>query len=119
MSNVVRIKGAAELERTFRKMPGDLRTELRQGLQRAAEPVVNQSRAEVAQLDARSAAGIRARVKGASAYVEQRKGRVTGQHPEWGAYQIRVMLRALFARQEQVVKQVESVLDTLGRTHGF
>ena len=101
-------------------MSGSLKDELREGLKKAAEPVRQEAAALFQRYDARSAAGYRVAVRARGVSVEQSRRRTTGQHPEFGALQMRrALLPALASREEQVLRGVENVLDDLARDNGF
>jgi hypothetical protein len=64
--------------------------------------------------------GFRTRVRGGSVFVEQSRGRTTGEHPEFGVLQMeRALLPALSGREDEVTRSLEDMLDTLGRKGGF
>jgi len=121
-SATVRLRGLDDLQRAFSKMsPGDLRKELNRELIEVGKIVAEDARSRFAGISASSAAGFRPRTRGfGSAVVEQRRRRTTGQHPQFGALQMRrALLPALFSKEGEVVKGLEDMLDRLGSSNGF
>lgn len=120
-SSTVRVKGLRELQRDFKRMEGGLNKEVDKALKDAADIVSQDARQRFSSIDARSAAGFRPRVKGfGRAFVEQRRRRTTGKHPEYGALQMRrALLPALNAKQGEVIEKLDDMLARLGGDHGF
>jgi hypothetical protein len=117
----VKVKGLRELDRAFKSMSADLRKELRHELGEAGRIVSDEARRLFAPYDARSAMGIRHRLKGGTeVFVEQRKGKTTGQHPEFGDFQMRkALLPARARKRAEVVDRIDRMLARLGGEHGF
>lgn len=120
-SGTIRVKGLKELDRAFGRMAKDLRTELRQELTAAGRIVSDDARSRFAGTDARSAMGMRPRIRGgARVVVEQRRRKTTGQHPEFGALQMRrAFLPALASKRGEVERRLERMVDQLGNDNGF
>jgi hypothetical protein len=116
----VKVKGLRELVSALRKADKRLAKDLRKGLREAAVIVQRDAAERFASIDARSAAGFRPRVRGPRAAVEQRLRRTTGQHPDFGALQMRrALMPALDAKAGEVEKKLEDILDRLGNKAGF
>lgn len=116
----IEIKGLDDLVRSFRRLDKDLTKEIQRGLQEAARPVAEAAKSKLGKYRGAATGGIRPRVKGATAIVEQRKGKVTGKRGDFGTI---IMQKALIpARTEQadhVVKHLERVIDRLGGEEGL
>src|SRR3990167_1480361 len=102
-------------------MDKELKKDLNRELREAADIVAQDARPRLARYNARSAAGIRPRVRGGGlAVVEQRRGRVTGKRGDWGSLQMRkAFLPALASKRDQVEQRLEEMLDRLGDHNGF
>lgn len=102
-------------------MSSDLNKEIDDELKKAAGIVRDEAQSRFQSIDARSAAGFRPRLKGfGRAFVEQSRRRTTGQHPEYGALQMRrALLPALSEKQDEVVEQLDRMLGRLGGDYGF
>jgi hypothetical protein len=83
--------------------------------------VAMDARGRLARVSARSAGGIRHRVRRRlEIQVEQRKGRTTGERPDWGAFQMReALVPARSAKVGETYRRLEDVLDRVGRMNGF
>jgi hypothetical protein len=116
----LRVQGINELIRAFRKVDQGLRRQTQRELQEIARIVSDDARNRI---DARYGGGsgryIRPRVKGSSAIAESR-ARSTGRHPNFGGLiMTRGLLPARAAKQDEVVKAFEKMLDKLGSGAGF
>lgn len=116
----VKVKGLRELQRDFRAISKEASKEVRESLREAAEPVRQEAQSLFSGVDARSAAGYKVRVRQRGVAVEQSRRRTTGQHPEYGALQMRrALLPALESRENDVVEGIEKALDRLADRRGF
>lgn len=117
MASTVRVKGLRSLLRATDAAGKDTKKLVRDELRRAAEPVRRDAAVRFARYDPRSASryGVSVRRVG-TVSVEQRLRRTTGQHPEFGALQMRAALvPALEAKQDEVVGHLEEALERLAR----
>jgi hypothetical protein len=121
VADAIRIEGLRELERAFRASEDDLRRELQRELNEAGKIVAEDARGRLARYSARSAGGIRSRIKRRTeVVVEQRRRRTTGRRPDWGSFQMReVLIPARSARIREVEQRLENMLDRIGRANGF
>lgn len=117
----VRVQGLNALIRDLRSMEGGLAQEVRKELLEVGKPVAEDARGRLSAYNPTSAAGIRARLRGAATVtVEQSKGRTTGKRPDWGALVMRRALSpALDARSADVVSGLEQMLGRFASRHGF
>ncbi|SRR6266542_2855584 len=115
MLGTVRIKGIREFQRALDHADRELGKQLRRELYDAAKIVASDARARFSGIDASSAMGMRPRVRGRGmAVVEQSRRRTTGQHPQFGALQMRrALLPALVSKRGEVEHRVEVMLDHL------
>jgi hypothetical protein len=119
-AQTVRVTGLKETRRALNRVDKDSAKELRKALKDAAEPVRAAAASLFAPVSPRSAAGYRVAVRARGVAVEQRLGRTTGQHPEFGARQMReALLPALLSKEGDVVDGVERALDMLVARNGF
>ncbi len=121
MAEAIRVEGLRDLERALRRADKESAKELRRELREAGKVVSAEARSRFASVDARSAMGIRPRVRaGATVTVEQSRRRTTGQRPDFGALQMRrALLPALAAKEDEVFDRVEAALDRVARKEGF
>lgn len=113
----VRVRGLRSLLRATDAAGKDTKRLVRDELRKAAEPVRAEAAARFAPYDARSATryGISVRRVGTVA-VEQRLRRTTGQHPEFGALQMRkALVPALESNEDKVVDALDEALERLFR----
>lgn len=117
----VRIKGLRELNSALKRYDRDLKKDLERELRGAAQIVAESARSKFSSIDQRSAMGFRPRIRGfGRVVVEQRYGRTTGQHPEFGSLQMRrALLPALKEDEPVVIAALEGMLDRIGREEGF
>lgn len=119
-ASTVRVKGLRELQRDFRKMSKDLSKEVRDGLREGAEPVRQEAAALFSPISADSAAGYKVRVRQRGVAVEQSRRRTTGKRRDYGRLQMgRALIPGLEAKQGEVIRGVEKVLDKLAGSNGF
>jgi len=117
----VKIHGLRELNAALHRYDRALGKDLDRALLEAGVLVAQSARSKFSAIDTRSAGGFRARMRGfGRLVVEQRYGRTTGQHPEFGALQMRrALLPALREEEPYVFAAVEHMLDRLGHEEGF
>lgn len=117
--STVRVEGLAELVRTFGRLQPELRRGVQRELSEAARIVGVETQRRLAALSPsaspRTVSGVRPRVTGATAFVEQRLAKKTGKRADWGATQMRLgFLPALDSKQEAVVARLDEMLGRLG-----
>ena len=101
-------------------MDKELAKELRGELKEVGQIVQKEAASLFSGVDTRSAAGYKVRVRARGVAVEQSLRRTTGQHPDYGAKQMReALLPALESKENAVVERLEDMLDSLGRGAGF
>lgn len=129
----IAVQGLDQLVRDFGKINVDLRREVQRELQAVAEIVAVQARADVAASglvkSGRLQKGIRSRVRGATAIVEDRAKAKGSGYPYPGIYEFGVSGRdkkrrpflepALEKKQPEVMRSLEDMLDRLTSKNGF
>lgn len=120
-TGTVYVKGLRELQRDLKKLEKETPKEIDRGLKEAGDVVRDDARPRLARYDARSAAGLRTRTRGfGQVSVEQRLGKTTGQHPEFGVLIMqRALIPALTDNQEEVVRKVDAIIGKLAGETGF
>jgi len=116
------VRGLSELVRDFGRISKTAQKELRAELRRAAEPVAEEARnrARGLGLPGSTVGGIAAGTRYGMPVVRQRRRKVTGKHPEYGVLQMRrVLIPAVVAKQDEVVRRVEEMLDRLVEPGGL
>jgi len=112
---MLRTRGWNELRRDLRKVGGPaLDRAVRDGMKRAAEPVVEAARAKEGQWAGSKPGSIGPRVVRRGVFVTQRARKVTGRRPDFGALQMRdAFIPALEENEREVERAVERELDHL------
>lgn len=120
-AGAVQVRGLRELQRDFRKLSKEVSKEIRKGLKDAVEPVRQEAQSLFSPIDSRSAAGYRVAVRARGVAIEQRIGRTTGHHPEFGALQMRrALLPARASKFDEVIDRLDrDVLGRLEARYGF
>lgn len=116
--STIRTKGLKEFVRDCRKIEPQLRKDTQKELSEVAKIVSDDAREWVAKLWVPAAPKIRPRVRGASAFVESR-AHSKGIHPEFGSKVMKILLQSAAAKEDEVVKAFEEMLDRLTSSHGF
>ena len=111
MAQAVRVKGLRDFQRACALAPKDTRREVKRELAAVGEAVEAEARQLFAPIDARSAAGFRTVVRQRGVAVEQTKRRTTGQHPEFGAMQMRTLLQARESKRGETERGMEEAID--------
>jgi hypothetical protein len=115
----LRVEGAAKVQRAFRGIDRQLATDFGKDLQKAADPVVADTKAKEKWAGA-SINTIRSRRRGINIYVEQSARKVTGLRGDYGALQLRqALVPALDENEDEVFSEVERVLDHYAHKEGF
>lgn len=112
----IKVSGLRELQRDARKAEDGSDKEIREGLKKAAEPVLQDWRQELAPIHAKSASKLRVRVRTGSALVAQSARKTTGEHPEFATLQIRQGETALERNADRVERILEREVDDLADT---
>jgi hypothetical protein len=118
-SATVRVEGAAKVQKAFRGIEKRLATEFGKDLQKAADPVVEATKAKEKWQGA-SIGTIRSRRRGVNVYVEQSARKVTGKRADYGALQMKqALVPALDENADKVFTEVGHVLDRYAHREGF
>ena len=118
-SGTVRVEGLAALVRDFRKMSPELAKGVQKEINEAAKIVRDDAASAFMHVQPRSAASFRPRVRGATGIVEQRRGTTTGRRGDFGAHQMRYLVRSLAGKSGEVEKRLDQMLDRLAGNNGF
>jgi hypothetical protein len=110
----VRIHGLREFQRALKEADEDTRNGLREQLAAAGEIVAEEARSRFAFYSPVSAAGYQPLVRMKGVAVRQTLRKTTGLRPDFGALQMRRALEpALDAKQQEVVKSIEDMLERM------
>ena len=116
----VRVKGYRELIRSLKEMDKEVAKGIRRELRAIGQIVQREAATLLAPVDDRSAAGFAVRVRQGGVIVEQSRRRTTGDHPEFGALQMRTaLLPALQRHEEDVLHGLEAMFDRVAESQGF
>ena len=112
----IEVKGWKELVKASRELPANSRRELRKAFRESGELVRSDAAARFSQIDARSAAGYKVRVRQSGVAVQQSLRKTTGKRPDYGALQMRrALLPALDANEAETMQKLEAALDDVIR----
>jgi len=112
----LKISGLRELQRDAKKAADGTDKEIRDGLKKAADPVLQDWRQQLAPIHEKSASKLRARVRTGSALVAQSARKTTGDHPEFATLQIKQGESALERHADEVERIMEHEVDDLADT---
>lgn len=117
----LKVKGLRDLHRALKTADDQLKRELESELRAAGDLVAESSRARFVNVDARSAAGFKSKVKGfGRVVVQQSRRRVTGRRGDYGSLQMRrALIPAVAENEATVLTHIEGMLDRLGGRNGF
>ena len=110
----IRVHGLREFQRAAARAGKESKTEVRDALRDAAEPVRRDAVRRFSPVDARSAAGYRVAVRQRGVAVEQRLRKTTGRRPDYGSLQMRrALIPALQTNADTVEREVGKALDRI------
>lgn len=108
------MRGYREFMRATAKAEKDTRRTIHTKLREAGDVVREEGQRRFLRYDAKSASGFRIRSRVGGVFVEQSLRRTTGQHPEYGALQMRVALvPALESKATEVERRMDQALAEL------
>lgn len=108
------LRGLRELQRDLGKANKGAAKAVREGLKRAAEPVVRSAKTKEGRWAGAKPQTIGPRVTGRSVFVTQRARKVTGLRGDFGALQMRdAFIPALEENEAEVERALEDELDHL------
>jgi hypothetical protein len=120
MAGAVQVRGYRELMRSFSIVNAEIPKATRAALREAAWPVQSDTRSKLRRYRGASLDTIGVAVRARGVAVTQRKKKVTGKRPDFGALQMRKgFIPALEENKEEVYAGVELALDELIRSAGF
>jgi hypothetical protein len=108
------VKGYREVIRGLAQADKDTKTEVRKAFRQAGDAVKQEAAGRMSPIDTRTAAGYKVGVtqKGVRVYQSVRK--VTGLHPEYGAYQMRhALIPAARDHRAETEEGIEHALDVV------
>lgn len=112
MAQGVRVKGYRELMRAAARADKETKKKVRETFRRVGDLVKVDARSKFGRYDARSAAGFRTVVRQRGVTVEQRYGRTTGDHPNFGALQMReALIPALDEKDSEIGREFQRAID--------
>jgi len=112
VAETVRVKGLREFVRACDHAGKETKREVRNTFREVGDIVKVEAARRFEDVDARSAAGFRTVVRQRGVSVEQKYRKTTGQHPEFGALQMRkALIPALDFESGQVERKLENAID--------
>lgn len=119
-AETIRVKGYKETARALGKVNKGAKLALFKGLRAAAEPIAADARQRLAGYRGMSTSTIRPSAQVRGVYVIQRAKKKTGQHPDFGALQMREgLIPALQAGEGSIEASVEAAFTALFVYGGF
>jgi hypothetical protein len=110
----VRVRGYRDTMRALNKAEKSTKRIVHEKLREAGDVVRVEAMQRFERYDTKSASGFRIRSRVGGVFVEQSLRKTTGQHPEYGALQMRVALEpALDAKSADVERRLEQALDDI------
>lgn len=120
MAGTVRVTGIAEVRAAFKRVADGTTSEFPGQLRKIAEPVRSDTASRIAPYSSSSAAGVKTRLRTTTVLVQQSRRKTTGDHPNFGALQMRrAFIPALESHRDEVMRGVESMVDHLIVKAGF
>lgn len=111
-AQTVRVRGLKEFLRATDRAGKETKREIRGTFRKVGEIVKVDAQARYRASDAKSARGLRTVVRQRGVTVEQSLRRTTGQHPEWGSWQMRHgLLPALDEKKREIEREMEDAID--------
>lgn len=108
----LRVRGLRELMIVSRLAGLETKREVTATFKPVGELVRSEAAVRFVEVDTRTAAGYRVRVRQRGVYVTQSIRKTTGRRPQYGAYQMRrALLPALRAQQAQIERRFERAID--------
>jgi hypothetical protein len=80
-------------------------------LEQAGESVRRDAQSYFSRINSRTAAGFRTRVRVREIVVEQSVKKTTGKHPEYGSFQMTVLVRARHLHEDEMMRDLERAFD--------
>ena len=119
MTDTIRVKGYREFVRACDHAGREAKREVHATFREVGEIVRADAAERFAGYSARSAAGYRVRVRQRGVAVEQSLRKTTGQHPEFGALQMRkALLPAMRDKEPEVVAAFDRAMDKVADRFG-
>lgn len=110
----LRVKGYRETLRAFSRAERATKKEARAALREVGEVVRVEAAQRFRDVDAKTAAGYRTRVRQRGISVEQSLRRTTGTRPDYGELQMReALIPAAEAKEAEITKGMEKALDRI------
>lgn len=110
-TQTLRLRGYREFLRACDHAGKDTKREVRAAFRLVGRSVLTDWSRRLAPIDTRSALGLKTRVRARGVSVEQSIRRTTGLHPEYGALQMRLGLRAATSKQHETERAMEDAID--------
>lgn len=107
------VHGVTDLVRDLRTADRATKKAIRADLRLVGESVRADQVRQMQAIDSHSAAGYKTRVRQRGIAVEQSLRKTTGQHPEYGAMQMRLLLKALAANAAETERAMERAMDRI------
>jgi hypothetical protein len=113
--STIAVTGLREYQRACVGAPNSIRKQSREAFRKVGTVVKDDTAQRVAPVSSKSAAGYRTRVLQRGVVVAQSLRKTTGKRPDYGAWQMRQLLRAVAANEDNTVRALERAMDDVAR----
>lgn len=111
--DTIKVEGLREWQRDVGKAEKETKEKTREGLQRAAEPVLQDWRRQLEPIHDVSASKLKIRVRQAGVFILQTARKTTGDRPDFAALQVAQGERALDAKADEAERELEESINEL------
>ncbi len=112
-TETIKVEGLREWQRDVGKAEKETKDKTREGLQRAAEPVLQDWRSQLEPIHDVSASKLKIRVRQAGVFILQTARKTTGDRPDFAALQVAQGERALDAKADEAERELEQSINEL------
>jgi hypothetical protein len=105
------VEGYSQLLRATARADKEQKRATRKILEQAGESVRRDAQSFFSPINSRTAAGFKTRVRAREIVVGQSMRKTTGKHPEYGRFQMRVLVRARTLHEDEMMRDLERAFD--------
>ena len=110
----LRVDGYREFMQATQRADKESKKFVRDTFRKVGESVLRDAQSSTARVHFKSAAGYKIRVRQTGIAVGQSLTRTTGEHGEWGSWQMRhALVPALYANEQKLMRDLEQALDVV------
>jgi hypothetical protein len=109
------VRGLREYQKACAQAPNNIRKQNREALRPVGDIVKEDTARRVSPVSSKSAAGYRTRVQQRGVVVVQSLRKTTGKRPDYGAWQMRQLLRSVKVNEADTLRALEKAMDDVAR----